>query len=108
MQFVSKLRCLVKSNWKDYYSGLHAETLKRKRKSLKDQYFIPLLMWTVVIAILAIIVRDVSQVILFSGVAISTYAGLYDDYKRRLKYIDQLILEKSSDLVVDQKNGRST
>jgi hypothetical protein len=95
MQFLSKLRCSLKTSYKDYYASLPLETLKRKRKSLKDQYFIPLLMWAVGIAILAIWVQDISQVILFSGVVIPTAAGLYEDYKKRRKCLDRLIKEKT-------------
>ena len=94
MNFIQKLKCSLKTNYKTYYQTLSKEELEKRRKNLKKQYLAPIVMWLIALSI--ILFAEIKTEILFmlTGTIISTCAMLYDDYKRRSKFIEQLIRDR--------------
>lgn len=88
---MQKLKCSVITDYKTFYTSLSKEELEKRRSNLKKQYLLPILAWIVTISIFLLTGTEVELLIILSGTIIGTFIMLYDNYRRRVLYIDQLL-----------------
>ncbi|QSE96691.1 hypothetical protein [Fulvivirga lutea] len=91
MKLIEKLRCSFKTSYKEYYKQLSADQLIQRRKSLKKQYLAPAIAWIVSFGIILFSGLEFEIMILFAGSVFGTVAMLYEDYRKRLMCIDEIL-----------------
>lgn len=75
----------------EYYKQLSADQLIQRRKFLKNQYLAPAIAWILSFGIILFSGFELEIMILFTGSVFGTLAMLYEDYRKRLKYIDEIL-----------------